>query len=677
MSKPIWLTPSGFLFTATINVYTSTNIVAGGAGIKYSVISGKLPDGLHCSSSGFIYGTPTAVTASTSTLFVVRAKNIQGVADNYFTINVPGPANPLVWSTANTFTITNTSSIHLAIGPSGEPWLLNKQYVNYQLVAIPSPNPLPSQYQIKYYTSSALPPGLTLSTDGRIFGYVNDRIIGSTKNYNVSIVAVDGITQISENIVLPVNDLYTLSNSGLSYVPPIQFVADQNLYVRTLSREIIDLSGYDPYPELGTVSYTLSGDLPLELTFDTSTGFITGPVDYQPVYTKTYPLTIRADKNLYGLTTSSTASFNLTIEGTVYNNITWITSSSLNSLATGQVSSIQLESTSTGVSSHIEYKLASGMLPSGLTLMPDGSIVGQSDYGSAGTYSFVIEALDAYNSAPNAKTFTLTVTDKEFTKIYLKPFLSRNKREIYQQFVLDSKIFPQSLLYRPNDLNFGVQNEIRMYLEFGIQRLDLANYVIALRENFYRKHIYFSDLKTAVARDSAGNIIYEIVYLEAKDRLINNAEISSELVVYINGQVYYPNSITNMREALERMIVSNIDGSYTNIKVDSYNTPKYMQTTQSGSYQLPGYMRVIPICYTLPGQSTKIVDRIKASGFDFKQFDFDVDRIIVENALDQGTAKYLVFGRNSLFEQITSDNVIYDSKGPTLDTQNSNPLTRE
>jgi hypothetical protein len=53
-------------------------------------------------------------------------------------------------------------------------------------------------------------------------------------------------------------------------------------------------------------------------------------------------------------------------------------------------------------------------------------------------------------------------------------------------------------------------------------------------------------------------------------------------------------------------------------------------------------MRVIPLCYALPGQGDKIISRIKLSGFDFKLLNFEVDRLIVQESLDSTTAKYLM-----------------------------------
>jgi hypothetical protein len=76
--------------------------------------------------------------------------------------------------------------------------------------------------------------------------------------------------------------------------------------------------------------------------------------------------------------------------------------------------------------------------------------------------------------------------------------------------------------------------------------------------------------------------------------------------------------------------------------------PRYMRTAQSGQYQNLNYVSVVPLCYTLPGNSSRVISRIKQNGFDFKQFDFDVDRIIVQNSLNEPTAKYLILGKQSL-----------------------------
>jgi hypothetical protein len=58
--------------------------------------------------------------------------------------------------------------------------------------------------------------------------------------------------------------------------------------------------------------------------------------------------------------------------------------------------------------------------------------------------------------------------------------------------------------------------------------------------------------------------------------------------------------------------------------------PKYMTTLQENTGVPLGFIKAVPICYVLPGNSSKMLSRIRDSGFDFKQFDFDTDRIIIE-----------------------------------------------
>jgi hypothetical protein len=86
-------------------------------------------------------------------------------------------------------------------------------------------------------------------------------------------------------------------------------------------------------------------------------------------------------------------------------NITWVTSSSLGSYATGVAISLQLSATgATG------YQLQSGStLPTGLTLSNSGLLSGTVNVVSDTTYSFTIEAYDSeLQDAP--RTFSLSVT---------------------------------------------------------------------------------------------------------------------------------------------------------------------------------------------------------------------------------------------------------------------------
>ena len=249
----------------------------------------------------------------------------------------------------------------------------------------------------------------------------------------------------------------------------------------------------------------------------------------------------------------------------------------------------------------------------------------------------------------------VTYTDNTFTKIYIKPFFTPEKRNSYREFVADTFTFDPKLIYRYYDTNFGVQNDIKIVLEFGIEKISLDDYALALRENFYRKQFYFGDLKKAVATDSTGSVIYEVVYLDIIDGLVNSSGVSVSQFVENNSISHFPASIENMRTQLEAIQLQNGE----RISVNEYNEPKFMRTPQAGDYKPPYYIRAVPICYALPGQGDKIISRIKLSGFDFKQLNFEVDRLIVQETADNSTAKYLLLERQSLGDRIATDQFLF------------------
>ena len=80
---------------------------------------------------------------------------------------------------------------------------------------------------------------------------------------------------------------------------------------------------------------------------------------------------------------------------------------------------------------------------------------------------------------------------------------------------------------------------------------------------------------------------------------------------------------------------------------------------------------------TTPGNGAKIVSWINISGFDFKNLDFEIDRLIVESSLDSTTAKYLIFERQSIGDQIPEDNFLFGPDEVELVDQNNDPLQRE
>jgi hypothetical protein len=143
--------------------------------------------------------------------------------------------------------------------------------------------------------------------------------------------------------------------------------------------------------------------------------------------------------------------------------------------------------------------------------------------------------------------------------------------------------------------------------------------------------------------------------------------------VYANNNIYYPSSIDNMRYQLEHLVLD--DGSI--ISTDEFNLPLFMRTEQDSNYRPSGFIHVLPLCYTLPGEGKKIVSRIKLSEFNFTQFDMDIDRLILDNTLDNSTAKYLLFPRQTIGDSIESDTILYGFDETPLETDLDDPINRE
>jgi hypothetical protein len=85
----------------------------------------------------------------------------------------------------------------------------------------------------------------------------------------------------------------------------------------------------------------------------------------------------------------------------------------------------------------------------------------------------------------------------------------------------------------------------------------------------------------------------------------------------------------------------------TLIQDDTYR-PLWMNTSQDSSGIPIGYVQAVPICYCAPGKSAAILEKIKASGFDFKNLDFEIDRIIIDQVEGDTGAKYIKFANKDI-----------------------------
>jgi hypothetical protein len=620
-----WFTPPGILFTATQGVFTSTVVNASNVTATYTIIAGNLPQGISLQSSGYLAGT-TSATPKLYT-FVVRASVDPVISDNTFSINVISTSTP-VWS--------------YDPGPYDFGILNERQYIDIQLLATDGQNEITYKLISNY---ASFPNSLKLSSSGLISGILNtSATIGAPNSYSFDVEAFNGIRTSTQTFTMVVVDPY---NSVNSFIPP-QFINPSFLgYFSDQTTQYIPVTAFDPYPSLGTVTYSSTGTLPLGLSLNSNIGFLYGYIAAQPNYLKEYSFEITATKinsNTFARA-DVVNTFTMTVIQQGSDVVSWITPQNLGTIVKGMPSMLKVEGTQTSNAIPLQYGLDLGSLPPGLTVNPNGDISGIPR--STGTFVSTIIASPApygigsvtstdttYAYPLSLRDFTITVIDTTvpYTNIYLKPLLSKEKRAIYSNFISNTDIFVPSLLFRNTDSNFGTQPNLQMYLEYGIQELNSStDYVSILYENFNNSTYYFGDVKSLTAVDDLGNPVYDVVYVEIIDPLANIAP-----TVTSNGDTYYPSSIKNMKMQL---------ASLNDISINSEFSPLFVQTAQQLNL---GFLNLVVLCYTLPGKGSKIVNRIQNNNFDFKQFNFTVDRFTIEKTLVSNDSAYLVFPKTTI-----------------------------
>lgn len=387
--------------------------------------------------------------------------------------------------------------------------------------------------------------------------------------------------------------------------------------------------GYTTPPTITITSPTIgiNASFKVNLTQTRQNGVLYANLPYQPAYSQTYNFTLRLTKGIIG-TTSTTyvdRTFAVTIRGDVENTINFITDANLGTVIPGYRSELAIVAKHSVDAYSIKYELVDGVnypLPSGLSLAQDGTIVGVPnkfvpttfdfalDNGlttidqSTRVYHFTVKASDVYLQSSITKDFYITLgepTGGSFVAMYFKPFMQSNLRTTYVDFINNTSIFDRKILYRQYDPAFGLQQEMKFVLEYGIEARPIADYSNILSnylEYFKRQRFFLGAVKSSVAKDKNRNIIYEVVYVEVLDE--------------------QERTIDNMRTILE-----------DNLAVDEYRMPTWMRTIQGSTGSPIGYVKSIPLCYTLPGNSDQVIKNIKASGFDFSQLNFTVDRLII------------------------------------------------
>jgi hypothetical protein len=166
----IWTVNSGYNF-GTIEERTNVNLslpvsylnnFGDSTNLSFTVITGSLPPGLRIEGDKII-GSAFEVPRNTEFRFVIRASYNGEIADRTFNMTISGADAP-EWA---------TNPGLLPVGSNNLFFILDSSYIEFQLDAVDFDTA--AGQELKYFIPSGggeLPPGLILTTDGRIVGFV-------------------------------------------------------------------------------------------------------------------------------------------------------------------------------------------------------------------------------------------------------------------------------------------------------------------------------------------------------------------------------------------------------------------------------------------------------------------------------------------------------------------------
>jgi hypothetical protein len=345
--------------------------------------------------------------------------------------------------------------------------------------------------------------------------------------------------------------------------------------------------------------------------------------------------------------------------------VTWITEPDLGTINNGSISTLSVQAVNT-IGRELQYQIVSGSnsrLPQGLTLLSTGDIAGTVSFNTFAvdqgettfdkdirtrnitqettfdmTFTFTVNAYAPGTDADVIsvfRTFTVTVVrafNEPYQGLYIKCMPPQNDRDLILQLIQNQDIIPNNYVYRADDTNFGVATSVIYNHAFGLNPVSIEEYVAALDINHYWKNLTLGAVEYAQARNSAGQVIYEVVYSRVIDNLVNNSGVSVDksvaLPFIIGGPdsteitTVYPNSLINMRDQV-------ID----TVGQISPLLPAWM-TSQQADGRVLGFVPAWVIAYVNPGQGARVVYNIREQfGTQLNQVDFKVDRYEIDRRM--------------------------------------------
>jgi|TARA_R100000030_G_scaffold36843_1_gene27556 hypothetical protein len=335
----------------------------------------------------------------------------------------------------------------------------------------------------------------------------------------------------------------------------------------------------------------------------------------------------------------------------------------LGTITTGRVSLFKVEATSSVENNVLSYTYKSGKLPPGLSVNPDGEIIGvvgdttfqldnnettfdSNTFTVDKKYIFTIQATGQFGNVSGTQQFSIDVVKgsiENATNIYGTIRPDSSSLDEWQALVLNTKVFTNDTIYRANDKNFDTTIPKFLFLS-GVQPTLTSSIVSLLKYNNYNFKLNLGDFELAQAKDTAGNVIYEIVYCVLTDpnQGANDSKVLSlvdlpALTVKIQTDsleiradesfptpdvtqdTLFSNDVVNMQNELkDGLTINNFD-----------YLPAWMKTPAS---PVRGWRLALPIRYLKPGAGEQALYRLKNEiTYDPKKINAIFDRWVMDN----------------------------------------------
>ena len=641
MATPVWTTTAGKLATIEEQASFSLQLDATNA-TTYSVIAGSLPAGMQVTTTGLLTGTPAEVAKRTLYTFVVRATaGDSTITDRTFSLDVQGADAPVFTTAAGQLQLDDSTRVGLY-------WVLDGEYVNFQIQAtdVDTREGASLKYQV---TSGILPPGLTLSESGLLSGtcrltddYFEDSTRQIAMTFPITVRVDDGtsFTTQENNIFVYSADYWRVSNTLITvdmteiHSTPLtmDFSANRRPIFKTASnlgtfrhdnQVVIKIDVEDLDTLQGDLQYSIqSGALPTGLSIDTTSGEIYGQLARQAAVEVDYSFTIRASRTVSsGVTVYSDQAFTMKVIGEIDIGIAFTTPTIIGTLTADIPCTLDIQAVAEKTGRVLSYSVTSGTLPSGITLSEKGNLIGTIDPSdftdSTRSFTFTVTVSDQYQEEATSKQFTLNIdipyTQTEYGNMtgHATSFIDQN---IFYNIAQDPNINSPAYIYRPEDSNFGTRLKPDMLMMAGVEAQTLTTFQEQMGLNHAPITLWFSDIKTAVAKQN-GTAIYEVVYIDMIDPFVNNDGMET------GNTTMRPNAVENMRDRIKAL--GHREWDYL---------PLWMKTTQAGDLAPLGYVKAVPICYCQPGTAALIKKRIEDKSLNFKNIAFTIDRYQVSKS---------------------------------------------